>query len=221
MFRSLGRSLGLLAALAAFTTPAWAQSALNAATSLGLNFAAQDISFSTQAINFPVQDIKFFTENIAGKTGDIAGQTQGTVGKAQDLQGKTQDLQVKETATEIRIELAADVLFDFDKSTIKPEAATALHAVAEIIKDKGKGRNVRIDGHTDGKGSAAYNQRLSEQRANSVKQWLAQKESVAQSTMTTRGFGATKPVAPNTKPDGSDDPQGRQNNRRVEIVLEK
>jgi outer membrane protein OmpA-like peptidoglycan-associated protein len=212
MFRSLVRSLALLTALAAFATPAWTQSALNAET-LGLNFP-------TQAINFSTQDIKFFTEDIAGQTQATIGKPQDLQAKAQDLQAKTQDLQVKETAT-IRIELAADVLFDFVKSTIKPEAATALHAVAEIIKDKGKGRNVRIDGHTDGKGSAAYNQRLSEHRANSVKQWLAQKESVPPSTMTTRGFGMTKPVAPNTKPDGSDDPDGRQKNRRVEIVLAK
>ena len=138
-----------------------------------------------------------------------------------DMGGKTQDLQVKETATEIRIELAADVLFDFDKATIKPEAASALHNVAEIIKDKGKGRSVRIDGHTDGKGSADYNQKLSERRADSVKQWLGQKEGLAQVKMTTQGFGASKPVAPNTKPDGSDDPDGRQKNRRVEIVLAK
>src|SRR5271157_3196071 len=75
-----------------------------------------------------------------------------------DLGGKTEDLQVKETATEIRIELAADVLFDFDKSTIKPEAASALHTVALIIRDRGNGRAVRIDGHTDGKGSVSYNQ---------------------------------------------------------------
>lgn len=138
-----------------------------------------------------------------------------------DVGGKTQDLQVRETATEIRIELAADVLFDFDKATIKPEAASALHNVAEIIKDKGKGRSVRIDGHTDGKGGAAYNQKLSERRADSVRQWLAQKEGLGQVKMTTQGFGATKPVAPNTKPDGSDDPEGRQKNRRVEIVLAK
>ena len=91
-----------------------------------------------------------------------------------DLAGKTQDLQVKETATEIRIELAADVLFDFDKATIKPEAATALHNVAEIIKDKGKGRSVRVDGHIDSKGRDAYNQSLSERRAASVRQWLAE-----------------------------------------------
>jgi len=139
----------------------------------------------------------------------------------EDIGGKTQDLQVKETATEIRIELAADVLFDFDKATIKPEAANALHNVAEIVRDKGKGRSVRIEGHTDGKGSASYNQKLSERRAESVKQWLAQKEGLGQVKMTTQGFGMSRPVAPNTKPDGSDDPEGRQKNRRVEIVLAK
>jgi outer membrane protein OmpA-like peptidoglycan-associated protein len=199
MFRSLVKSLGLLAALAASAVPAWTQSAVTEAT-LALTFPTQDIKFSTQ-------DIKFFTE-------DIAGRTQGTV-------AKTQDLQVKETATEIRIELAADVLFDFDKSTIKPEAASALHNVAEIIKDEGQGRSVRIDGHTDGKGSASYNQKLSERRAESVKQWLAQKEGLGPVKMTTQGFGMTMPVAPNTKPDGSDDPEGRKKNRRVDIVLAK
>jgi outer membrane protein OmpA-like peptidoglycan-associated protein len=138
-----------------------------------------------------------------------------------DLGGKTEDLQVKETPTEIRIELAADVLFDFDKSTIKPEAASALHNVAEIIKDKGKGRSVRIDGHTDSKGGDAYNQKLSERRAASVKQWLVEKEGLNTIKMSTQGFGAKRPVAPNSKPDGSDDPEGRQKNRRVEIVLAK
>jgi outer membrane protein OmpA-like peptidoglycan-associated protein len=138
-----------------------------------------------------------------------------------DMGGKTQDLQVKETATEIRIEVAADVLFDFDKSTIKPEAAATLHSVAEIIKDKGKGRTVRIEGYTDAKGSVSYNQSLSERRAKSVQQWLAQKEGLGQVKMTTQGFGASSPVAPNTKPDGSDDPVGRQKNRRVEIVVTK
>jgi outer membrane protein OmpA-like peptidoglycan-associated protein len=138
-----------------------------------------------------------------------------------DLAGKTQDLQVKETPTEIRIDLAADVLFDFDKATIKPKAASTLHDVAEIIKDKGKGRSVRIDGHTDSKGGDAYNQNLSERRAASVKQWLVEKEGLDKIKMSTQGFGAKRPVAPNAKPDGSDDPDGRQKNRRVEIVLAK
>src|ERR1700675_5209459 len=71
-----------------------------------------------------------------------------------DMGGKTQDLQVKETATEIRIELAADVLFDFDKSNIRPAAADALKKVASMIRDH-PGATVRIEGHTDGKGSDA------------------------------------------------------------------
>ncbi len=113
------------------------------------------------------------------------------------------------------------MLFDFDKSTIRPQAAAALHTVAEIINDKGKGRSVRIDGHTDSKGGDAYNQKLSERRAASVKQWLTEKEGLNAAKMSTRGFGAKRPVAPNVKPDGSDDPEGRQKNRRVEIVLAK
>jgi outer membrane protein OmpA-like peptidoglycan-associated protein len=152
---------------------------------------------------------------------DFSGSVRDYSGAVVDVGGKTQDIQVKETATEIRIDLAADVLFDFDKSTIKPEAAIALHSVAEIIKDKGNGRTVRIEGHTDGKGSASYNQSLSQRRAKSVQQWLAQKEGLSQGMMTTQGFGASEPVAPNTKPDGSDDPEGRQKNRRVEIVVTK
>ena len=195
----------LLMALAIFVTAtlAGAQGTSDAQAVMG---RISDITFKSIDIVFPVSDV-------AGKAGDVAG-------KPGDVVGKVQALSVKETPTEIRIELAADVLFDFDKSNIKPEAASALHNVAEIITDKGKGRSVRIEGHTDGKGSDTYNQRLSEQRAASVKQWLAQKEGI-RVNMATQGFGAHRPVAPNTKPDGSDDPDGRQKNRRVEIVVGK
>ncbi len=188
----------LLMALAILVTATLARAQGTSDAQVGTG-RISDLTFKSIDLVFPVSDV-------AGKAGDVAG--------------KTQPLNVKETATEICIELAADVLFDFDKSTIKPEAASALHNVAEIINDKGKGRSVRIEGHTDGKGSDAYNQRLSEQRAGSVKQWLAQKEGI-RVNMTTQGFGAHRPVAPNTKPDGSDDPEGRQKNRRVEIVLGK
>jgi outer membrane protein OmpA-like peptidoglycan-associated protein len=162
--------------------------------------AQGDLKVRVLDLVFPTRDLRFSVVNIGGKT---------------------QALQVKETATEIRIELAADVLFDFDKATIKPEAAAALHNTAEIIKTKGTGRSVRIDGHTDSKGSDAYNQKLSERRANAVEQWLVQKEGLGSLKMATQGFGAKKPVAPNTNPDGSDNPEGRQKNRRVEIVLSK
>ncbi len=137
-----------------------------------------------------------------------------------DLGGKVQDLQVKETATEIRIELAADVLFDFDKAEILPKAQQALQQAANVVREKAKGV-VRIEGHTDAKGSDAYNQKLSERRANAVKTWLVNKGALKNVKFSVQGFGAKKPVAPNAKPDGSDDPEGRQKNRRVEIIVKK
>src|SRR3981189_2358536 len=65
-----------------------------------------------------------------------------------DLGGKVQDLEIKETGQEIRIELAADVLFDFDKADIRPAAQSALRHAGELSHGKGKGA-IRIEGHTD------------------------------------------------------------------------
>jgi outer membrane protein OmpA-like peptidoglycan-associated protein len=140
--------------------------------------------------------------------------------RVEDLGGKVQDIQVKETGSEIRIELAADVLFDFDKADILPRAQNALKQAASVINEKAK-RTVRIEGHTDAKGADAYNQKLSERRAAAVKAWLVGKEHVQKVTFVTRGFGAKNPVAPNANEDGSDNPNGRQKNRRVEIIITK
>ena len=130
-----------------------------------------------------------------------------------------QPLTVQDSPQQLRLFLAADVLFDFDHSTIRPDAAKTLQQVATIIRAKSKGV-VRVEGYTDSKGNAAYNAGLSLKRAVSVKEWLASKEAL-NIAMTTQGFGATNPVVPNTKPDGTDDPAGRQRNRRVEIVISK
>jgi outer membrane protein OmpA-like peptidoglycan-associated protein len=118
------------------------------------------------------------------------------------------------------IGLASDVLFDFGRAEIRPGAAPVLARAAEMIRQAGP-HEVTIEGHTDDKGAAAYNQRLSEQRAAAVRHWLETQGGVQGVSMTTHGWGATKPIAPNTKPDGSDDPEGRQKNRRVEIVIAK
>src|SRR5205085_917557 len=132
------------------------------------------------------------------------------------------DLEVKETPTEIRIELAADVLFDFDKAEILPKAEQALTQAAQLIAERGSGATtVRIEGHTDAKGDDAYNQRLSEQRARSVQAWLAKQGGLGEFEFSASGKGETEPVAPNAKEDGSDDPEGRQKNRRVSIVVKK
>jgi len=140
--------------------------------------------------------------------------------RVEDMGGKVQDLEVKETATEVRIDLSADVLFDFDKSDLLPKAQQTLSQAAGVIHDKAKG-TVRIDGYTDAKGSDTYNQRLSERRAAAVETWFKTKGNLQSVSFVTRGFGAKNPIAANTKPDGSDDPEGRQKNRRVEIVIQK
>jgi len=154
------------------------------------------------------------------RTSEGTGKVLDLVFRVEDLGGKVQDLQVKETDQEIRIELAADVLFDFDKADILPKAQETLKQAAAIIREKAKG-SVRVEGHTDGKGSDAYNQKLSERRAAAVKTWFAEKEGIRNVEFAATGFGAKQPKAPNKKPDGSDDPDGRQKNRRVEIVLKK
>jgi outer membrane protein OmpA-like peptidoglycan-associated protein len=153
-------------------------------------------------------------------TSDPNRQVLDLVFHIEDLGSQTQPLDVKESSTEVRINLAADVLFDFDKAAILPKAEQTLKHAAQIIHDKAKGP-VRIDGYTDAKGSDAYNQKLSERRAAAVKAWFVNRGGLRNVSFITKGFGAENPVAANKNPDGSDDPDGRAKNRRVEIVMQK
>jgi len=139
--------------------------------------------------------------------------------KVESFGGQVVDLEVKETETEFRVELAADVLFEFDKAVLLPRAEETLQKAAAFIREQAAGV-VQIEGHTDAKGDDAYNQRLSERRADSVRQWFA-RNGLSDLRFSSKGLGETRPVAANTKPDGSDDPDGRQKNRRVEIVISK
>lgn len=153
---------------------------------------------------------------LKGTVLELRGIGSGLKGSAENLAGALKDLGAKVTNQEIKIELAADVLFDFDKATLRREAGPALEKVAAVLKSYPKA-NAVIDGHTDGKGNDQYNQKLSERRAESVRLWLVEHQ--VTTAMTAHGWGKRKPVAPNTKPDGSDDPDGRQKNRRVEITV--
>jgi outer membrane protein OmpA-like peptidoglycan-associated protein len=123
-------------------------------------------------------------------------------------------LGAQESNLEIRINFPAEVLFDFDKSDIRSDAATALAHLATIIRAN-PNSTTRLEGHTDSKGEDRYNQTLSERRAESVKQWLTTRESLDAAKLVTKGWGETKPVASN------DDDAGRQKNRRLEAVIEK
>jgi outer membrane protein OmpA-like peptidoglycan-associated protein len=156
---------------------------------------------------------------IEGLGGAAAGGI-AAAGKTLGLEGALKELKAEVSATEIKIDLAADVLFDFDKAEIKKQAESALRNLATVL-EANPGAKVAIEGHTDGRGADDYNQKLSEARAASVKQWLVANAKVNGANIATRGWGKTKPVAHNTKPDGSDDAEGRAKNRRVEIVVRK
>ena len=179
-----------------------------------------DLVFRIEDVGGKVENIESKVASVGGQVDGVGGQVAGVGGKVAGVGGKVADIAVKETALEIRIDLAADVLFDFDKSTLLPKARQTLHKAAGIIGAKAKGV-VRIEGYTDAKGSDSYNQKLSERRANSVKDWFINKEGLRRVQFTTQGFGPKNPVAPNKKPNGSDDPVGRQKNRRVEIIITK
>jgi outer membrane protein OmpA-like peptidoglycan-associated protein len=127
---------------------------------------------------------------------------------------------VQETAREVRIELPGDVLFDFDKWDIRPDAEPTLRQATEIIQRYPRAK-VAIEGYTDAKGADTYNLQLSERRATAVKAWLVQQDGIDGKPITTKDWGKAKPVAPNMYPDGSDNPEGRQKNCRVEITVKK
>ena len=126
-------------------------------------------------------------------------------------------IEVIESQCEQRLRIGADVLFDFDKAETRSDAPATLDQAVKYIQTSHHA--VRVEGHTDGKGTDAYNQVLSEKRAESVRRYLT-RQGVESARVTSRGFGKIRPVAPNTHPDGSDDPEGRQKNRRVEIVID-
>jgi outer membrane protein OmpA-like peptidoglycan-associated protein len=116
-----------------------------------------------------------------------------------------------------RISVVTDALFDFNKSDLRADAAETLNAAGLEIAKAGK-HKVTVEGHTDLIGSDAYNDRLSEARAKTVRDWLAT-HNVIPADSAIKGYGKKQPVAPNTTPDGKDDPVARQKNRRVEIAL--
>ena len=157
---------------------------------------------------------------LSGEVREIVGMASAVAGRVDPLAAALKDLGAKVTDTEIRIEISADVLFDFDKADIKQAAEPALTNVATVLQGYPRAA-MKIEGHTDAKGSDAYNKNLSERRARAVEDWLKKREGLKEVRFSTRGLGAKQPIAPNTKPNGADNPEGRQKNRRVEIIVNK
>jgi outer membrane protein OmpA-like peptidoglycan-associated protein len=214
MIRNLG---ALTVVLLLVTAPGLAQ---QTAASTGLRTKVLDLIFRVEDLANNVQGMSGSVQAMSSNVRDMSGNVRDMSAKVRTMVGKSKDLAVKVSRTEVRIDLASDVLFDFDSADIQPKARQTLERVAQFIGNSAKGL-VRILGYTDGKGSTQYNQGLSERRAQSVKIWFVEKDGLTRVDFATQGFGMRDPVAPNTKADGSDFPEGRRKNRRVEIVIHK
>lgn len=130
--------------------------------------------------------------------------------EAEELKSRLSDLQAKQTERGIVLTLG-DVLFDFDEASLKPGGERAAERVAEFMQEY-PDRRIRVEGYTDSSGPESYNQKLSEQRAQSVKEAIVD-QGIDSSRVVTQGYGESYPVASN------ENPGGRQRNRRVEIVI--
>ena len=147
-------------------------------------------------------------DNDGDKIPDVRDKCPNQVGPAPDGCPKKYKLVV---VTAKKIELKQKVFFATAKSRILPRSYDLLNEVAKVLKDRSK-IHVRIEGHTDSRGSNRYNQRLSQGRANSVRTYLVQR-GVGASRMVAVGYGEDRPIANNRTR------EGRALNRRVEFVI--
>ncbi|GAA3762104.1 hypothetical protein GCM10022225_54790 [Plantactinospora mayteni] len=154
-------------------------------------------------VETPVLDVQTPTADVFLVSGNVEG-----------------DSTEAESADRVEVTLGADVLFAFGKADLTPAANQRLARVAERIRSQASG-TVLVDGHTDSIGSEADNLRLSRRRAEAVRDALVALLAGAPVTFRVSGYGEQKPVAPNSTPDGDDDPVGRAKNRRVEIRFDK
>ncbi len=129
------------------------------------------------------------------------------------IEDRLDRLGATETEMEITIRLSGAILFDFDAAGIRPDAGRVLNEVVEVLGSY-VGRPVKVEGHTDSVGSDEYNQKLTEQRAESVCDWFVV-HGVEAGRLSSAGYGETKPV------DDNSIAEGRQQNRRVEITIAK
>jgi OOP family OmpA-OmpF porin len=120
-----------------------------------------------------------------------------------------------------RVEVTADkivikekILFEFNKSDIRPESHGLLDEIVGVLKDNPQIKKVSIEGHTDSDGSEKYNQELSDGRAAAVMKYLVD-HGVAAKRLTSKGLGESRPIASN------DTDEGKEKNRRVEFLITK
>jgi outer membrane protein OmpA-like peptidoglycan-associated protein len=150
---------------------------------------------------------------VGGAVGALAG---GAVGNYMDRQAAEMKRQLPEAAVaregdRLYVALPSGILFDVDRSDVRPTAKDSIAKAAEVLV-KYPDTYVTVEGHTDSTGKPEYNQRLSERRADAVRDLLIQ-YGVSPSRLSIKGYGASNPVADNSTP------EGRQANRRVQLEI--
>jgi outer membrane protein OmpA-like peptidoglycan-associated protein len=114
--------------------------------------------------------------------------------------------------------LTIHVNFDFDKSNIRKAEEAELNKAVDFVR-KYPDADIKLEGHTDSIGTEDYNHKLSHKRAEAVMQYLIDKGGVDKARISAEGFGESRPIAPNKTEKGKDNPKGRAENRRVEVLI--
>jgi outer membrane protein OmpA-like peptidoglycan-associated protein len=146
---------------------------------------------------------------VGGTAGALIGRHMDK--QAEELKKDLKDAKVERVGEGILITFESGLLFDVDKSDIKPTTKTNLDELSQTLK-KYDDTNILVEGHTDNTGDDAHNEKLSDQRAEAVEKYLAS-QGVSESRITTKGYGESQPVADNNTE------TGRAANRRVQVAI--
>lgn len=179
-------------------------------------------------------DGKFLFRVYENEKYTLIGETEGFLverGQYQTI-GKTVDpATLKELVTNITLDtlmvldrleknkvfVLKNIYFGYDSANIRPESARELDKLVEVLNDNPEIK-IEMSSHTDSIGSVEFNINLSQRRAAATVNYLI-KQGIAPERLVAKGYGESKPIARNTNPDGSDNPDGRQRNRRTEFKI--
>lgn len=179
-------------------------------------------------------DGKFFFRVYENENYTLVGETDGYLVKRQSFTtyGKSIPLEsLKELVTNVTLDTLVvldklemnkifvlnNIYFDLDKSDIRPDAAVELDKLVDLLTDNPEIK-IEMSSHTDSIASNSYNIQLSQRRAESTVRYLISK-GIAPDRLVAKGYGEERPIARNTNPDGTDNPEGRQRNRRTEFKI--
>lgn len=175
----------------------------------------------------PITPSTVKVEIIAQTTVKVENLSRNQTGTEEQIPTQITTTNVKKIETElkaekvhegIRINVPETILFDFDKYNVRAQAKPTLAKINLLLRHY-KNAQIFINGHTDNQGEDTYNLELSKKRSAAIKYYFINVFKVQNTRMQTKGYGKNKPIAPNNNPDGSDNPIGREKNRRVELII--